>query len=165
MNGHLTDEQFGDLLAGQVADAAAQAHLATCTQCRHELAEVQSATADFNAVSMAWALAEAPRQVHTPSRLLLLLGGRPSWQIGFAATAAVCLVALGLGLPTGHAHSSPGAQAAAEAPSTAELAQDDRLLQSINNELRYDPNAAFPVSELRSAARHQPHQAAARISH
>lgn len=165
MNGHLTDEQFGELLAGQTSTAAAQAHLAECERCQHELDDVQSATAEFNSVSMNWALAEAPRRVHPPSRLLLLVGGRPTWQVGVVAAATVCLVTLGLNLPTGRAHSAPSTQAAADTLSTAEIAKDDRLLQSINNELRYDPDTAFPVATLRSPARHRPHQPAARISH
>ncbi len=151
MTEHLSDEQFYDLLTGELSDPAAQAHLAGCGRCRREAESVQSATENFNQLSLAWAHAEAPRRVRTPSRLALVLGGRPAWGAGLAGTAVACLIAVGFNSPLTHVQRPAPTSARIALPSpteTAEIAEDDRLMQSINQELRYDVQPAFPVSDL-----------------
>lgn len=153
MNEHLTDEQFCDVLAEELDDPIAEAHLVQCEACRQEVASVQSATETFNEVTTAWAHAEAPKVVRTPSRVARFLGSRPAWGIGVTATAAVCLVAFGLGLPSGNVHPPESAVVPKADPSMAELAQDNQLMFSIDSKLRSGAQPSFSVTELRLPVR------------
>ncbi len=164
MTEHLSDEQFYDLLSGELSEAAAQAHLASCDRCRREAVSVQSATENFNRLSMAWANAEAPRRVRTPSRLGLILGGRPAWGAGLAGTAVACLIAVGFNSPLAHVPRATPTSAQIALPSTAEIAEDDRLMQSINQELRYDAQPGFPVSDLQHPGHRAQPRSANRMS-
>ena len=57
MSGHLTDEHFAELLAGEETEGVAEQHLEACIQCRHELANLREAAGEFNMLSLAWARA------------------------------------------------------------------------------------------------------------
>lgn len=150
---HLTDEQFGGLLAGELPDESMRIHLAACEFCRAEVEVVQESVSCFNVTSMRWAEAEAPRRVPVPSRLALRLGGRPIWGLGLATAAAGFLVAVGMSLPFGQPqHPAPTQARVPAKPTNAELAQDNRLMESIAQELRYDVQPAVPAAELRTAA-------------
>ena len=144
---HLSDEQFSDLLAGELPGDDARTHLTQCAHCRGELEAVRSATGDFNAFSLAWAKAQAPRRVPTPSRWVLHLGVRPSWGLGLATALTACLLTVVVEHPW-HTSAREIARAVASEPTTAELAEDNRLLLSIDQELRSDPEPAVAVSAL-----------------
>lgn len=150
---HLTDEQFADLLVGEAPDTATQAHLAACAHCRGEIEVVRSSIGDFNSFTISWAQRHAHR-VPVPSRLALHLGARPAWGLGLAGTVAACLLTVALTRPFQHPEPAPAPQASVSAPSNEELAQDNRLLENINQELRYQVQPAVPASELRSSAQH-----------
>ena len=156
LDGHLGDEQFAELLTGDTADAAAQLHLAACAPCRQELAAVRFATGSFNELSMAWAQAEAPKRIHTPSRVSLFLGGRPMWGLGFATAVVAAAVSFGGSSPLLHGRWLQAHVAVANT-ANAELAQDNQLMESIDQELRYTARPVIPVSELRAPARHGQH--------
>lgn len=153
-SGHLTDEQICDLQAGDSSDLTAQAHLATCAVCREELASLESALESFNDASLAWAAAAAPRLVPPPSRIARSLGARPAWGLGFAGAAIVCLIAFGPHLSDRHRIAPTASQSASSALSNAELAQDNRLMTSIDQELNYQVQPAVPASELRPPSHH-----------
>ena len=167
---HLTDAEFSDLLAGEFPGAPAEAHLVACDFCRRELETVQGSMNNFQTVSMVWAQERAPRRVPTPSRFALRLGMRPSWGAGVAATAMGAILAFGLGLPSGSAdlagrfrpadHGTETAVATPErvAPTTTELAKDNRLMLSINEELSDQAQPAVPTSELRPEAPRSEHR-------
>ena len=149
MSEHLSEEQFSDILAGRAPDAVAQAHLAQCESCRAEVASLQSAVIAFNEASLTWAELRAPRLIQTPSRLAQFLGGRPAWDKAAAATFAVAAVMFGFGLSPLHGHPGDAAKLEEPAPSTAEIAQDNRLLASINQELQSGVQPSFSAAELR----------------
>lgn len=151
---HLSEEDFCDLLTGDAVLPDAETHLAACAPCRREFEEVRAATDAFNRLTLAWAQLEAPRRVHPPSRFSRFLGGRPAWGLGVAATVATCTVAMVLGAPAGRLTQPMATPMAASSPSVSELAQDDQLMQSINQELRYDGPPAFGASDLRTPAHH-----------
>lgn len=173
MSGHLTDEQLAALLADEPVEPEAQAHLETCAPCRNEVHAVRSATGDFNELTLAWAQGQAPLRVQPPSRVALLLGGRPMWGMGLATALAAGVVAFSLGLPGMHvagmhAAGARTAQTSVAEPAhaelaNAELAQDNRLMESIDEELRYSEQPAVPVRELRAATRHGQHQLSATL--
>ena len=144
---HLTDAQFGDLLAGEAPDAITAAHLAACDHCRGEIAAVRGSLNGFNAFTAAWSEKQAPRHVPVPSRWTIHLRGRAAWVGGLAATAAAGLLLFDLGLPADHVPQQPMVSAAAlTGPTSAELASDNRLMASINQELRYDDDVAVADS-------------------
>jgi hypothetical protein len=150
---HLTDLEFGDLLAGDCPGEAAELHLAGCDYCRQELDAVGDSLGSFRTLSTAWAQSEAPRRVPMPSRLALGLGMRPSWGAGVAATAMAALLAVGMGLPGGSSTARSMATPPPVPPSNTELANDNRLMLSIDQELSAQAQPAVPASDLRSEAR------------
>ncbi len=146
---HLTDAQFGDLLAGEAPDAIAAAHLAACDHCRGEIAAVRGSLNGFNAFTAAWSEKQAPRRIPVPSRWTIHLRGPAAWVGGLAATAAAGLLLFDLGLPADHVPQQPMVSAAAlTGPTSAELADDNRLMASINQELRYDDGIAVARPSL-----------------
>lgn len=147
--GHLTDEQFAELLAGIERDVLAQAHLENCAECREELHAVGSAVVDLSAASLRWAERRAV-SIERPSQWRLSWNALPAWG---AAMASVLVLGVAVGAHIQNREDAavvrPPAHAV-EAPSEDELAQDNRLLRSIDSELTEQVGAqvatAQPVS-------------------
>ncbi|HVG27587.1 MAG TPA: hypothetical protein VM865_08280 [Acidobacteriaceae bacterium] len=145
---HMTDEQFSELLANETATGAMQGHLESCAQCRRELEAIRSAVGDLSALSLRWAEQRAG-QVSAPSGWALRWGMLPGWS---AALPAVLLFGIGLGtyLERGGQTVAPqrAETRAVAAPSPDELAQDNRLMLSIDQELRQQVRPQVPAAEL-----------------
>ena len=144
---HLSDEQFEQLLAEDTGHLAATAHLRECPTCRRELDLVRSSVSHLRDLSLVWAEQRSVR-IHPPSRTAMLWQSIPHWGL---AAAALLLCSVGLGV---HVHSA-AADATAQVsryepapPSAHELAQDNQLLQSIDNELHPQIRAQVSVSDL-----------------
>ena len=156
---HLTDDEFSELVAGEEPDPGIRAHLAMCEHCRLEVEAVRSSVHNFNRFSMTWAESEAPRRVRTPPRWMLGLASRPSWNLGLAGTAIACLLVFGLDRSFQLTPTPETIPQAVTAPSSVELAQDNQLLESINQELSAEAELTIPVAELhvmahRAGSRH-----------
>ncbi len=161
---HLTDDQFAELLAGTSPDVRVEFHLRRCEPCREELAAVLGFVAEFNTTSLEWAKREAPRRVPMPSRWAVRLGWRPAWSAGLVAAAAAAVFAIGMYVPQHAADarlsavSSTGGALrrgdASDAPTRADLATDNRLLASIDQELNAVPQPAIPVAVLKDSPSH-----------
>lgn len=154
---HLTDEQFSDLLAGVSLPHDAEAHLAACSACRAEVEVVAGSLAELNTFSLAWAEREAPRRVPVPSRWSLRLGAHPVWNLGLMTAAAAVALTIGFHLPQHASTAKPATATVAvggEVPTGAELAEDNRLLSSIDQELSYATQPTVPLAELKSAGHH-----------
>lgn len=151
---HLNEEQFEELLAGNAADAAAEAHLQECADCRNELASIGFAVGELRDLSMIWAEQRGAR-IRVPSPWLIGWHAIPRWSV---AVAAVLLIGIGIGM---HGHSLDESSTTAHVsryqpappPSEDELAQDNQLLQSIDDELHPQIRPQVPVSELAGPAR------------
>ena len=148
---HLTDEQFGELLAGNRNNDSACVHLESCTACRQELASMTAAVGDLNFASLRWAEQRA-WLIEVPSRWTLNWNALPGWG---ATMAAVLVFGVALGA---HMQTSNRIELAlqpaqtAPAPSAGELADDNRLMRSIDSELseQIGPQSA---SELNTSSR------------
>ncbi len=148
---HLNDEQFAACLdAEPTTDLAA--HLDGCEACREELRQFQMAMDDFGTAAMAWSEAQ-PR---VSLRAQAEVGWRPSWVMGAGWAVATALV-LAVAGPAIWRHESgqaapleqvePAVVAVQQADSEAEIAQDNRLLQSVNLAINdADPS---PLQEYR----------------
>ena len=151
---HLNEEQFERLLAGEDPGAEAAAHLHTCPECRRELETVGSAVGDLREISLAWAEQEGSR-IPVPSRWALQWNAAPRWSL---AAAAMLLIVIGAGV---HRHDVRARTAAARinihsmppAPTQDSLAEDNQLLQAINEELQQQTRPQVPVSELGESSR------------
>jgi predicted anti-sigma-YlaC factor YlaD len=159
--GHLTDEQFTDLLMGG-RSAWVQAHLQECAACREEAERVAGAIGDFSAQSILWAERRAAaRPMWTAEResvVAWLL--RPQAWVGAALTIAL---AVGTGMTLHQEHTRAAQQAMASAPAAVKvraeaakaqagatkmqaeatvspttLKADNALLTAIDGELRAD---------------------------
>jgi hypothetical protein len=131
---HLTDEQFAELLAGHKTDEHARVHLESCGACRQELAGMTAAVGDLNFASLRWAEQRAAR-IGIPSNWTLNWHALPGWG---ATVAAVLIFGVAFGAHMQVRNSvEPALQSAhaVSAPSADELAEDNQLMRSINNEL------------------------------
>jgi hypothetical protein len=148
---HLTDEQFAGLMAGDCSDANARLHVDSCEACGRELASVGIAVNDLSRISTRWAEQHAAR-VQTPSRWALNWKMLPGWG---ATVAAVLIFGVALGthmqssnetvvLETPHTMPTPTAD---------ELAQDNRLMRSIEDEINEQPGAQTAASALSDSSR------------
>jgi anti-sigma factor RsiW len=140
--GHLTGEQFGELLARSAGspeplDPLAEAHLRTCEQCAAELAALRESLALFREASSIYA-----------DRQLRLL---PQWRIpvrhhvaqpAYFAAAAILLLSL-IPMQVAHRRSqlpkplvAAGASAVVAAGDQARTTEsDDALLEDVNSEV------------------------------
>ena len=150
---HLSDGEFSQLLDGAQPGRSVAAHLAACRHCREELDVVQGSLGGFRSLSTAWAEAEAPRRIPVPSRWVAGLHRHTSWSMGLGATAITGVLAFYLGFlgqqPSGHMEAGP---TVAVAPTTSDLAADNRLLSSIDAELGDQAALAMPAADGRAAA-------------
>jgi hypothetical protein len=159
---HLSDEQFGELLAAtagdrQTGDQQTTAHLQTCAACRNELQSIRAAVGDLRELSLQWAEQRAVR-VQAPTRWTMRWRAVPGWG---AAVAAVlfCGIAIGVHEQNVVRNHVPAQIAGTEvsqaeppvAPSEDELAQDNRLLRSIDDELSQQVRPQVSASELTSS--------------
>jgi hypothetical protein len=149
---HLTDEQFANILAGDHSDLRARHHVESCEKCQCELTSLGSAISDLNYASLRWAEQHAAR-IEAPSHWVLNWNATPGWG---ATLAAVLIFGVAMG-----AHMQMNQQSAVvsrpshtiPAPSDDELAQDNSLMVSIDNELTEQIGPRVPVSDLNISSR------------
>jgi len=149
---HLTDEQFANLLAGDHSDLRVRVHVEGCAACQRELASLGAAIGDLNYASLRWAEKRAA-SIETPSPWVLGWNAMPAWG---ATLAGVLMfgVALGAHMQLNQQNAVVVQQAhTISAPSDDELAQDNSLMLSIDNELREQIGPQVPVSDLDAASR------------
>jgi anti-sigma factor RsiW len=132
---HLTEEQFGELLARSASTepspeiAAAEAHLATCEQCAAQLASLDESLSFFRKATSVYAdnqLRSMPKRP-VPIR-------RPVLQPAYWAAAAALLLAAILPMQMLHRHSAPPAPAVATVVDHP-VESDEALLESVNSEI------------------------------
>lgn len=161
---HLTDEQFADLLAGANADNRAVLHVERCQSCRNELTELGAAVGDLNFASLRWAEQRASR-IAVPSRWTLNWNALPGWG---ATMAAVLIFGVALGA---HMQSSTRIEPALQpshtvaAPSQDELAQDNQLMRSIDNELSEQVGPQVLGSDVDTSSHEPRHRLVREVSY
>lgn len=153
---HLTDEQFSDFLADDSASQEAIAHLDACEHCRAELAELREAMGSFNEASLAWAQVEAPRRIQPPTIWQIRRRTLPAWGLAVATMMAVAAVGIHRELDLRGQAAQAVNTAEVTEPSTGELAQDNRLLMSIDQELNYQVQPAVPMNRRARGTTHDP---------
>lgn len=153
---HLTDADFSDALTGQQPGETIARHLAECSRCRAEIEQLRSSLAAFGDLSCKWAEAIAPAKVPVPSRWALGLTGWPTLATGVLVTALTGVLVFNFG-PSSRGVSSQQtdvtvASRAAATPTKTELANDNRLMLSIDEELSYRTRPEASVSDLGAQA-------------
>ncbi|MDP9049232.1 MAG: hypothetical protein M3O31_00705 [Acidobacteriota bacterium] len=129
---HLTEEQFGDLLASTVSPelGSAEAHLLACDQCAAELASLRESISLFRQASNAYADNELRRlpPVALPARGILSPALVPTC---WAVAAAIFLTAI---LPLQSLRQHPLHAAPAVSAGISESAvSDEALLEDVDN--------------------------------
>ena len=151
---HLTDADFANLLAGEQASAPAAQHLAVCAHCSAELEQVRLSLSSFGDIASHWSQLEAPARVPVPSRWALGLTGWPTLATGAAVTVLTGMLVFTFGpasrSPIGAA-SAPAISATTTVPTKTELANDNRLMLSIDEELTTRAKPGVSASDFRSA--------------
>ena len=148
---HLTDEQFASLMAGNRCAASERAHVESCEACRRELAAVSIAVNDLSGFSMRWAEQRAGR-IQTPSLWALTWKTLPGWG---ATVAGVLIfgVALGTHMQSNNQRAALETPPTMAAPTADELAEDNRLMRSIDDEINEQPGAQTAASALDDTSR------------
>lgn len=160
---HLSDEQFANILAGDRTDMRARLHVESCAACQGELMSLGAAIGDLNNASLRWAEQRAVR-IEVPSRWVLNWNAMPGWG---ATLAGVLIfgVALGAHMQIGqHSAVADRPAHALAAPSDAELAKDNNLMFSINNELSEQIGPRVSASDLNVSSRTVHRQAISEVS-
>jgi predicted anti-sigma-YlaC factor YlaD len=141
---HLTDDQFTECLIDNAPSGAAEAHLAACPQCRAELSRFLVSVDDFSSAALAWSYAQpavSPRAIAAAARPAFLTPAR--WAI-----AAALLIVLGVPLVRHHNDDAVSTAAATAEDTEAQIAQDNRLLQSVNVAIAVDDSAPLRQYQL-----------------
>jgi anti-sigma factor RsiW len=159
---HLSDAEFSLLLDGAEPGFEVAAHLAACQCCREELQIVQDSLGSFRSLSTTWAEVEAPRRMPLPARWLHRSQGQV-WSRGLAATAMAGALVFWLGFGQ-QQPKTPTVHTVIVAPSNAELAEDNQLLQSIDTELSDGSQPFVSVAAERGERQHNLRQAAGTAS-
>jgi hypothetical protein len=160
---HLTDEEFANILAGARGDMSVRLHVESCARCQRELASLGAAIGDLNYASLRWAERRAER-IEVPSRWVLSWNAMPGWG---ATLAGVLMFGVAIG-----AHMQVNQQSAVvarpshtiAAPSDDELAQDNNLMLSIDNELTEQVGGQVPASDLNVSSRPAHRRAISEVS-
>jgi hypothetical protein len=150
--GHLTDEQFANILAGDHSDLRVRIHVESCAKCQHELTSLGAAVNDLNYASLRWAEKRAVR-IEVPSRWVLNWNAMPGWG---ATLAGVLMFGVAIGAHMQGNQRSAVVDRASQtliAPSDDELANDNNLMNSIDNELSEQVGGQVPVSDLNVSSR------------
>jgi hypothetical protein len=143
IDGHLTNEQLSDLLAG--ADSPSRDHLRVCSQCREQLESFSESLGAINRFGLLWAEHEAPRRVPLPLPSLERWRVQALWAI--PATLAVIWAGI---LTVNQMHRRSEIPQAETTPSSAyTVADDNRLMADIDRALNTEVVPQVPVSELR----------------
>ena len=139
---HLSNEQFAECLTAEYPQPAVQSHLAGCDACREELGVFMASVDDFSHAALGWSRAKQ----ETP-RLALKAARRSLFQP--VQWALACVLALAVGVPVAlhidHDRAITSAGNAASDDSDAQIAQDNRLMQSVDGAL--DQNDPSPYQE------------------
>jgi hypothetical protein len=159
---HLTDEQFASLMIGDRCDANARLHVESCESCRRELASVGIAVNDLGRFSMRWAELRAAR-IQAPSLWTIQWKTLPGWG---ATMAAVLIfgVALGTHMQSSNQMAALETPHTMPAPTADELAQDNRLMRSIDDEINEQPGVQMAASAPDDSSRGSRHHALREVS-
>lgn len=136
-NPHLTEDQFGELLASSSRTSetsAAEAHLLACEQCAAELASLRESLSLFRHASTAYAndqLRQMPQMSIPVRRPLLSPAAQTTWAFAAAATFLIALLPM---QPYRQAALQPASSTVASTVSPA-TQSDDALLDDINQEV------------------------------
>ena len=130
LSAHLTDEQFADCLTALTVEPGIQAHVAQCDACRLELGVFLASMEDFSSGALAWSRAQAaPRAL--PVDATHALAPPLRWALACAAMLAVA-APVALHYEPSAASAKMRMSAAEIGDSPAQIAQDNRLLESVD---------------------------------
>ena len=150
-DGHLTDEQLSNLIAGAGTDSTSHDHLRICSQCREELESFRESLGAASHLGLLWAEQEAPRRVPLPLPAMERWRARSLWAIP-ATLAAVWAIILSTNQMMHRQAETPQVVATPSASYT--MADDNRLMADIDRALNTEVVPQVPVSELRQPSEH-----------
>ena len=143
---HLTEEALNDVLIGMETPER-QTHLAGCAECRGRLAEFRVGMKAFNASSLAWSEARVGAR---PARIA---SARPAMAFAWVGMALAAVILLVIGVPEWR-HSqavvvgSTPVAAQAQGDSSAQIAQDNELMRSVDMALSDNEESAMSEYHL-----------------
>jgi hypothetical protein len=140
---HLTDEQFAECLTGEMPSSATREHLAACEACRTEVESFTDSVKGFDAATMDWSrMQPAPRLAVQASRKGVSVAAPLGWAL---ATAFVLVVGVPVVMHrvTPETPATDTARNVARDDSAAQIAQDNKLMASVDVVLTDDDPSPF----------------------
>jgi hypothetical protein len=129
--GHLTDDQFAECAAMEPS-AASEAHLLECAQCRQELIGFTASIDEFSRAAFGWSEAQPSVSLRAAARPRASDWYAPAgWALAAGLVLAACVP---FALHRDRHPNAPAETALSDAPddSDAQIAEDNRLMQSVN---------------------------------
>jgi hypothetical protein len=160
---HLSDEQFANIVAGDRSDERARLHVESCAVCQRELSSFGAAVGDLNYASLRWAEQRAVR-IEVPSPWVLNWNSMPGWG---ATLAGVLIFGVAIGAHMQVNQPSSAVERPSHrlvAPSDDELAKDNSLMLSIDNELTEQVGGQVSASDLNVVSRPTRRRAISEVS-
>lgn len=149
---HLNNDQFSDLLIGD-CPLEVRRHVDTCPQCQEEFKRVQSAIDSFGSACLEWAEQRAPVSISPSSPLLFQCRSLGTWAAAALLAAAVLFeVHQGWIVPTPAANDV----ATQGVESTANVAEDNRLMMAIDQEIRWQAESPLSIASPEKHDRSRP---------
>jgi hypothetical protein len=152
MTGHLTDEQFSELLYGECPSDRpfnATRHLWACRECQAELERVRSTLDDLASLGLRWSEQRSSASISTPSILVR------NWRSVGSGAAAAAVLAVAILFAVNQERKAPEIPAAASQQTdfASEVAADDRLMIAIDKEIRGQIQSPVSIEGLGSSSR------------
>ena len=146
---HLTDDQFTDCVLME-SSPEAQAHLSTCERCRQELVRFTQSMEDFSAATLSWSESQPTVSLRSAARST---ARRPvyaaaGWALATGLVLAAAVPPIWHRTHVGSANQEPVIEASAE-DSEAQIAEDNRMMQSVNLAIRVHEPSPFTEFRLR----------------
>jgi hypothetical protein len=129
---HLTDDQFAACMAGETPSPEILGHLAVCDRCRVETEVFLASVQSLEKTTLDWSRAQPA--VSPRARVSLRARGFMLHPVRWVATAALVLVAVAAMLHRDYRATGSAAVAVLSTPADSEvqIAQDNKLLESVN---------------------------------
>jgi hypothetical protein len=160
---HTTDEQFAGLLSGDCAIDTSD-HMLGCAQCRQEFKTVQASLEDFASLSLEWAEQRASTSISTPSVLIRGWQSASAWTAAAAAVLTAAVLFSGQYQRRAQAPEATSVAASQAADSDSEVADDNRLMVAIDEEIRWPTQTLISVHDLATPGRRSPETPSPRLA-
>ena len=155
-NGHFTNDEFTELLISGALSEERRSHLSQCDRCRQDAEDFTLSVGIFNTTSLAWSETRPKKSLRATARSQVRRA--LYFPVAWALAAALFIL---VGIPVwNHSHQlafSHQARTTSAPDDSADIAQDNELLQSVNVALNTEDASPLPEYRLYDRPRKATH--------